>query len=408
MDCLFIHGNYPGQFKHLAPLLACTGNRVVFLTNRADADKHAQPGVEIRNYNLHRGASEHTHHYLQSTEDAVLQGQAILREIDQLIDEGFSPRFVVTHGGMGIGLFIKDLLPDTIHIGYFEWYFQANTTKNLIAEMDLDMKLKTGLRNLPILQELEQCDAAVVPTKWQKEQFPKAYQDKLNVIFDGVDEQFFHPQDKDMAKKNKALRLQNRDTKQSFVVPEDAKLISYATRGMETLRGFPEFMRALPDLFDKEKNLYAVIAGADRRAYSYEAPSHGGSWKHRLLEEIKGRVPINRVIFTGLLDYIDYRSLLWRSNLHCYFTKPYVTSWSLFEAASCGAKLAVNKNGATVNIAVDTTINWVSLDNQSKLNQQLVSAISEQSKKAKLMPGYDLSTTLEKWEKLLNRLLQNN
>ena len=116
MDCLFIHGNYPGQFKHLAPLLASAGHRVVFLSNRPDAKEHAQPGVEIRNYNLHRNPNEHTHHYLQSSEDAVLQGQAILRELNSLFEEGFFPRFVITHGGMGLGLFIKDFLQHIVHL----------------------------------------------------------------------------------------------------------------------------------------------------------------------------------------------------------------------------------------------------------------------------------------------------
>ena len=176
MDCLFIHGNYPGQFRHLAPLLAEAGHRVIFLTNRADAKDEAQPGVEIRNYTLHRGPSPHTHHYLQSSENAILQGQAILRELDQLATEGFQPRFVITHAGMGLGLFIKNVLPQTVHIGYFEWYFQLATTQHLVAKFDLDTQLQTGLRNLPILQELECCDVAVVPTQWQKQQFPIPYQ----------------------------------------------------------------------------------------------------------------------------------------------------------------------------------------------------------------------------------------
>lgn len=408
MDCLFIHGNYPGQFRHLAPLLAGAGHRVVFLTNRSDAQDHAQPGVEIRNYRLHRSPSENTHHYLQNSEDAVLQGQAILRELNKLFEEGFSPRFVITHGGMGLGLFIKDLLPQSIHIGYFEWYFQPTTTQHLVAEFDLDMKLKTGLRNLPILQELERCDAAVVPTQWQKQQFPQPYQNKLNVIFDGIDRNFFHPQDENIKKERHHLKLRNRETNKTFIIPKDAKLISYATRGMETLRGFPEFMRALPDLLGKDDNTYAVIAGADRRAYSHDAPSHGGSWKQLLIAELREQLSLDRVLFTGLLDYTDYRALMWRSDLHCYFTRPYVTSWSLFEAAACGARLAVNTSPATTGIAVEDSVTWVDLDDQQTLTQQLSEALDQPGKSSKLMQGFDLETTLKHWEQLLNFALQSS
>ena len=97
---------------------------------------------------------------------------AQLPEIAKLIDEGFRPRVVVSHAGNGLGLFIKDLLPEALHVGYFEWYFRPSTTKNLLANFDLNDQLKTGLRNLPILQELERCDLGVVPTEWQKKQFP--------------------------------------------------------------------------------------------------------------------------------------------------------------------------------------------------------------------------------------------
>ena len=123
MDFLFIHGNFPAQFRHLAPLLAKAGHRVIFLTNRQDADSHSIKGVTVHRYQTHRSASPETHKYLQSSEEAVLQGQAVLREISKLTASGFQPRFVITHGGMGIGLFIKDFLPRSIHIGYFEWYF---------------------------------------------------------------------------------------------------------------------------------------------------------------------------------------------------------------------------------------------------------------------------------------------
>ena len=126
---------------------------------------------------------------------------------------------------------------------------------------------------------------------------------------------------------------------------------------MESLRGFPEFMRMLPELLDEIDNLHVVIAGADRRAYSYDAPSHHGSWKQcaywrKYNAKHEGSDTLYRVI-----KLQDYRSLLWRTDLHCYFTRPYVTSWSLFEAAACGAQLAVNKSPATRDIVDDKSSN---------------------------------------------------
>ena len=122
MDFLFIHGNYPAQFRHLASLLGRSGqHRVVFLTAREDADKEVLQGVEIRQFSCHRSPNPQTHKYLITTEEAVLKGQAVLRALDALLGSGFNPQVVISHGGMGLGLFIKDLIPMP-SCGYFEWY----------------------------------------------------------------------------------------------------------------------------------------------------------------------------------------------------------------------------------------------------------------------------------------------
>jgi len=135
---------------------------------------------------------------------------------------------------------------------------------------------------------------------------------------------------------------------------------------------------------------------------------HGGSWKQLLLAELDEQLPQERVLFTGLLDYNDYRSLLWRSDLHCYFTRPYVTSWSLFEAAACGARLAVNKSPATIGIAEDESVTWVDLDDQQTLTQQLNEALNQPGRPSQLMLGFDLDTALQQWEGLLNQAFQSN
>lgn len=409
MDFLFIHGNYPAQFRHLAASLAqSSNNRVIFLTAREDASEEPLPGVKIRTFACHRSPSPDTHHYVHATEEAVLQGQAVLREISKVVEDGFFPKVVISHGGMGLGLFIKDLLPETLHIGYFEWFFKPETSQYLLEDFNLDTQLKVGLRNLPIIQELERCDLAVVPTNWQKQQFPNAFQNKLRVIFDGIDESFFQRYSSDRDFSSLDLQLQNRESNENVVLKAGSRVLSYATRGMETLRGFPEFLRALPSMLETFPDLEVVIAGKDRRAYSFDAPSHDGSWKYHVMSQLgafKGR---ERIHFVGLLNYPDYRNLLWRSTLHCYFTRPYVTSWSLFEAASCGAKLAVSKGPATEGILAADSAIWVDLENQQDINKKLLLGIEKTTKPAKILPGFDLTTSMRKWEKLLNDGLQSS
>ena len=114
-----------------------------------------------------------------------------------------------------------------------------------------------------------------------------------------------------------------------------------------------------------------------------------------MLSELEGKLDMQRILFPGLLDYDDYRNLLWRTDLHCYFTRPYVTSWSLFEAAACGTKLATNRNGATANILEENSVIWVNIDNQEVMNQQLCAAVNKTNKSSKILTGFELTTLLE-------------
>ena len=404
MNFLFIHGNFPAQFKNIATALATTGHKIIYIANQDMANDNKLEGVEIVYYKCHRKPSINTHHYLEITEQAVINGQAIVRKILEITTNGFKPDYVITHAGSGYGLFTKDLLPEATHIGYFEWYFLHETTKHLVKGYDINTKFKVTMRNMPILQELETCDLAVVPTEWQKKQFPVEYEKKLNVIFDGVDKNFFR-RDEKADDEEREITLTNRDTKEAYKIPASAKVVSYATRGMETLRGFPEYMELLCDLMKSDENIIGVVAGADRRAYSYDAPTHNGSWKQYMISKLGKILPKERILFTGLLDYSDYRKLLWRADVHCYFTREYVTSWSFFEAAACGANIVVNKNGATENIVEEESVTWIDLNKKKNIIDQIRIALAKK-KSAKLLNRYYMENTLKDWEKILNKRIE--
>ena len=98
---------------------------------------------------------------------------------------------------------------------------------------------------------------------------------------------------------------------------------------MEPLRGFPQFMRALPVLLNKFENLKVLIGGRDRSAYGPSCPKYNGSWKEMMLSELPKLRNHPKITYIGLMNYENYRLMLQRTNLHVYLTQPYVTSWSL-------------------------------------------------------------------------------
>ena len=67
--------------------------------------------------------------------------------------------------------------------------------------------------------------------------------------------------------------------------PRGKTYLTYATRGMEPMRGFPEFIQALPKLLTDYPKLEVLIAGDDRVAYGSMMPKEGsfGKWASNIL-----------------------------------------------------------------------------------------------------------------------------
>jgi glycosyltransferase involved in cell wall biosynthesis len=402
MNLLFIHGNFPGQFKDIAPELASRVNGKTYFLSLSDNPQNiVLPRVQFRQFKLHRDVRSETHAYVQATELAVLKGQAVLRALDQLHkQEGFIPDVVICHGGMGFGLFVKSLLPSVRLISYLEWYFTPSNSRELILNPTIDDFCRLECRNIPILQELAQADQLVCPTRWQRDQFPGFIKDRIQVVFDGVDIDFFSP---GLPVDPLVLKA---DSDAPLQFTSDQLLLTYGTRGMEPLRGFPEFMRAAAAAQHAFPHLQVVVFGNDRAAYGYPSPHESGSWKQYMLDELAGQLDLARLHFTGLLNYGELVQLFRRSDLHCYFTRPYVVSWGVFQAAACGARLLVNDfPGLDEVFAEGSELRLVDLDNVDSLIKGVLSGLQLSSTNDERQPilasGKTLDTAIAEWLKLL-------
>ena len=406
MKILFIHGNYPAQFHWLAAAMGQQSQHEVrYLTARADAASVPIAGVQLE---LYQDPGETTAGAgpLQAATTAAIERAAVIEaRLLELAQQGFVPQLVVVHGGNGLGLLIKTLIPDCRLVGYYEWYFQPESAALLLGRTDRLTRSMVQLRNLAISQELLQCDAAVVPTAWQAQQFPQGLRPLLTQIFDGVDGHMFQPP-ADPAR-NWPLHLKGEAGAVS--VAADQPLLTYATRGMEPLRGFPEFLRALPPVLAARPELQVLIAGRDRSAYGAPAPSHGGSWKEMVLAELGEFPGRERITFTGLLPRGAYRQMLQRCNLHCYFSQPYVTSWSLFEAVACGAPVLTNPGDATTGTLPGVLQHTVPLNAGPEAMAAAMLAMLAAPAPPGPLPDWMWRRQSEQgWQQLLNSCCQRN
>jgi glycosyltransferase involved in cell wall biosynthesis len=341
MRVLFLHPNFPAQFRHLAMALANDSNhQVVFGTARKEGNLS---GVYKAVYAPSREPHPQTHHYVRTLENAVLQGQAVYRLAEQLKAQGFVPDIVYGHSGWGPTLFIKDAFPNAKLLCYFEWFYHAHGSD---ADFDpsepltADDEARIRVKNAPILLDLYSCDRGLSPTYWQRQQFPPEYHSKITVCHDGIDTEFFKPQP---GAKLVLPRL-NLDLSD---VPE---LVTYVARGMEPYRGFPQLIETLALLQQRRPHCHAVIVGENRVAYGKMLPD-GKTYKDLMLEKVP--LDLNRVHFTGLLAYPEYLQVLQASSVHIYLTRPFVLSWSMLEALSAGCLIVASRTAPVTEVIQD-------------------------------------------------------
>ena len=111
MNILFIHQNFPGQFKFLAPALVKQGHNVVAMTMQKTEARESQ-GVKLVPYTTSRGTTPNMHPWVSDFETKTIRGEACFRAALQIKAQGFNPHVIIAHHGWGESLFLKEVWPD--------------------------------------------------------------------------------------------------------------------------------------------------------------------------------------------------------------------------------------------------------------------------------------------------------
>jgi glycosyltransferase involved in cell wall biosynthesis len=332
MRYLFVHQNFPGQFRHVAAALAARGHEVVALGVNRTPEKfpgvkhllYREPTMEQAPHGKHPLAGAMT-----EMDTKVMRGEAAARAMAQLKREGFEPDIVVAHSGWGEAYFVKDVFPQARLAVYAEYYYGTEggdtafdpefTQPNLLADERVHVK------NTHLLHALNDCDVAITPTEFQKSRHPAWALGRIRVIHEGIDTQRFVPDPAaNVHLQNAGVQLRAGD-----------EVVTFSVRQLEPYRGYHIFMRALPLLQQLRPNMRVVLVGGDGTSYGAQPPA-GKTWKGIFLDEVKARLDMSRVHFVGKVPHAALTQLMQVSALHVYLTYPFVLSWSLLEAMSVG------------------------------------------------------------------------
>lgn len=112
MNILFIHQNFPGQFKFLAPALVKQGHNVVAMTMRPDITGVWQ-GVKLVRYGVNRVSTPGIHPWVSDIETKTIRGEACYWAAVRMRNEGYKPDVIIAHPGWGESQFLRDVWPKT-------------------------------------------------------------------------------------------------------------------------------------------------------------------------------------------------------------------------------------------------------------------------------------------------------
>lgn len=339
LHALFVHQNFPGQFRHLAPALAARhGCRVVALhINPA----RPLPGVETITYVPAGGSTKGVHPWVASFETAVIRGEATYRAAKALRSQGFSPDLIIAHPGWGEAMFLQDVWPAVPQGHYCEFYYKASGTDvNFDPEFGIEEDAASRLRvkSVHLDMHIAAMKAGISPTNWQRSTYPHHARSRIKVIHEGIDTGLVAPRPEvgfSLRRGDVLSKLSRRD-----------EIITFVTRNLEPQRGCHTFIRALPEILRRRPSARVLIVGGD--AVSYGRPPStplyppGTSWKHIFLDEVRADLDLDRVHFLGKLPYNSYLAVLQISTVHVYLTVPFVLSWSLLEAMSAGCAIVAS------------------------------------------------------------------
>lgn len=332
MRILFVHQNFPGQFKHLAPALAAdSGNEVVsFTMNNYPGDA----GVRVVRYAPSRGTSPTVHPWVTDLETKVIRGEAAFRAALLEKERGFYPDVIIAHHGWGESLFLKDVWPDAALGIYCEFYYHSTGTDvgfdPEFPSKDPAEVCRMHLKNVNNLLHFDRCAGGISPTYWQASTFPEPFRSRIAVVHDGIDTDLLVPNPEVSVGLNGNLKLDRND-----------EVITFVNRNLEPYRGYHTFMRALPRILAERPKARVLIVGDNGVSYGAAAPD-GKKWKDIFLDEVKDRIDLSRVHFLGHLPYPAFIALLQVSAVHVYLTYPFVLSWSLLEAMSVGCAIVAS------------------------------------------------------------------
>ncbi|MFZ5720054.1 MAG: glycosyltransferase [Pseudomonadota bacterium] len=341
---LFVHNNFPGQFRDLAENLAARGVPCL-----AVGQEHAPglEGVRLARYRLPRGTAPGIFPLAVRAEADLIRGRSAMDAARALKHEGWNPEVIVGHPGWGEMTFLGEVFPDARQVCFAEyWYHGRGYDVGFDTEWhapDEEAVLRAEAKNAVMALAYARADAIVAPTEFQAGTLPPVFRRLARVIHEGVDVDAIRP--------GPAAPF---DLGDGRVIAPGTPVVTHVNNNMEPLRGLHILARALPRLLSEVPDAQVIIIGDPaKRAYGGSAPE-GMTWKDACFQGVE--YDPARVHFLGRVPHERMLAALRLGVAHVYYTYPFVLSWSLAEALACGCHV-IGSDTAPLHDAIEDGVN---------------------------------------------------
>ncbi|WP_462381130.1 glycosyltransferase [Pseudomonas sp. Marseille-QA0892] len=350
MKILFVHQNFPGQFKHLFAYCMYRGDEVIAL---GEQKPNAFAADNVVRYQPAQGTTQDMHPWAKEFESKVIRAEAASKAALSLKAKGFEPDVILAHPGWGEALLLKTVFPRAKLICLMEYFYRAEG-----FDMGFDPEFKEPgfeeharllSKNANLLLAMEAMDYGVSPTAFQASTLPAWAAQNVRLIHEGIDTALCIPNP------NAVIKLPDR----GLEICAGDEVLTFVVRNLEPVRGYHVFMRALPAIMAQRPNVKVFIVGGD--GVSYGSAPENGSYRSRYLAEVAAGLDPSRVFFLGKVPHTVFISLMQITRCHVYLTYPFVLGWSVLEAMSCGA-LVVGSRTAPVEEVIEDGKNGLLVD----------------------------------------------
>lgn len=344
MKVLFVHQNFPGQFKSLAPALQKTSEfDVAALSMQPTAE---WLGIPVTTHVPARGGTTNIFPFAADFQTKMIRAASAAEAAERLKMAGYVPDLIFAHPGWGESLFLREIWPTARQLHFLEFFYHSagmdTDFDSEFSAITLQDKMRIASKQAAPLMALEQMDWGVSPTQWQRSTYPIINQKNISVIHDGINT--------DVVRINKNVNITLRE--RGINLKSGDPVITFANRNLEPYRGYHIFMRSLPEILSKHPDAQVLIIGGDGVSYGAPPPP-GVSWKQKFFDEVMHSIDKSRVHFLGNVPYNIFISILQLSAVHVYLTYPFVLSWSLLEAMACGCLIVGSKTAPVTEIIED-------------------------------------------------------